>query len=240
VLRGDNVVFLLDVDNTLFDNDRFKADLATRLLRDFGPKGSELYWAHYNALRDALGYVDYLTALQRLRIEIDETPQLLAMSSYLLDYPFPANLYPGALAVIAHLQALGKPVVFSDGDIVFQPRKIQRSGVWDAVDERVIVTVHKQGALAAMQQSFPARHYVMVDDKPQILSAMKTVLGDRLTTVFVRQGHYAAESDMPTISPPPDRSIDHIGLLCDRDLQWFLPNESSSVAALVHVTTTSS
>jgi hypothetical protein len=160
------------------------------------------------------------------------------MSSFILDYAFPGNLYRNALASIAHLHTLGTPVVFSDGDIVFQPRKIQRSGIWDAVEGRVIVTVHKQGALAAMQERFPARHYVMVDDKPQILAAVKTVMGDSLTTVFAKQGHYAAESDMATISPLPDRTIDCIGDLRDLDLRWFLPDATAMAHPSANATTT--
>jgi FMN phosphatase YigB (HAD superfamily) len=238
VLNCDEVVFLLDVDNTLFDNDRFKSDLAARLLQDFGPKDSEAYWAHYDALRNEVGYVDYLAALQRLRADIDETPKLLGMSSFILDYAFPGNLYSDALASIAHLRGLGTPVIFSDGDIVFQPRKIQRSGIWDAVAGRVIVAVHKQAALSAMQHRFPARHYVMVDDKPQILAAMKAVLGDRLTTVFVKQGHYAMESVMATISPAPDRTIDRIGELRSLDLQWLFSDAPAHITASAAEATT--
>ena len=230
MLMPGDIVFLLDVDNTLFDNDRFKSDLAARLLRDFGPTDSQTYWKHYDALRKQLGYVDYLDALQRLRAEVDETPALLQMSAYLLDYPFPANLYRDALSAIAHLASFGTPAIFSDGDIVFQPRKIQRSGLWDAVSGRVIVTVHKQDALDAMQEEFPASHYVMVDDKPQILAAMKAALGDRLTTVFVRQGHYATETDLATVSPPPDRTIERIGDMCAQGLPWFLPEAASVIA----------
>lgn len=229
LILGD-IVFLLDVDNTLFDNDRFKSDLAARLLHDFGPIDSAKYWKHYDALRNELGYVDYLTALQHLRADVDETAALLQMSAYLLDYPFPENLYRGALGAIAHLGTFGTPAVFSDGDIVFQPRKIQRSGIWDAVGGRVIVTVHKQDALDAMQDQFPASHYVMVDDKPQILAAMKTALDAKLTTVFVRQGHYAAETELATISPLPDRMIERIGDLCALGLPWFLPASASIIA----------
>ncbi len=230
MLMPGDLVFLLDVDNTLFDNDRFKSDLAARLLHDFGPTDSETYWKHYDALRKQLGYVDYLDALQRLRAEVEQTPALLQMSAYLLDYPFPANLYRDALAAIAQLATFGTPAIFSDGDIVFQPRKIQRSGIWDAVGGRVIVTVHKQDTLDAMQKQFPASHYVMVDDKPQILAAMKSALGDRLTTVFVRQGHYATQTDMATISPLPDRTIERIGDLCAQGLQWFLRDAASVTA----------
>jgi len=218
---GD-VVFLLDVDNTLLDNDRFAADLRARLTDDFGAVECERYWAIYNDLRKQLGYADYLAALQQFRGECSDDPKLLLMSDFLLDYPFAQRFYPRTLEAIAHLRKLGLPVVLSDGDIVFQPRKIQRSGIWDALDGRVIVCMHKERSLPMMQARFPAAHYVMVDDKPQLLAAMKQAMGDTLTTVFVRQGHYAAESANTTIDPPPDRTIERIGDLCELDLAWFL------------------
>lgn len=210
----DDIVFLLDVDDTLLDNDRFSADLATRLERDFGTDGRERYQSIYEALRDKLGYADYLGALQAFRDGNGRERRLLQMSGFLLDYPFAERLYPGALEAIAHLRSLGAVGILSDGDIVFQPRKIHRSGLWDAVDGQVLVYVHKELMLDAVQRRFPAKHYVMVDDKPKLLAAMKRVLGDRLTTVFVRQGHYAAAGDADAVAPAPDRSIAHIGELC--------------------------
>ncbi|MDR3416657.1 MAG: hypothetical protein P4L83_10760 [Nevskia sp.] len=230
-------VFLLDVDNTLLDNDRFGADLGTRLKQDFGAAGHDRYWAHYTKLRDELGYADYLGALQLFRSGLDDDPKLLRMSAFLLDYPFTERLYPRALETIAHLHTLGLPVVLSDGDVVFQPRKVQRSGIWDAVAGRVQIHVHKQRALEAVQRRYPAAHYVMVDDKPQLLAATKRILGARLTTVFVRQGHYALESAGTAIDPEPDLSIGRIGellaqglfpirqLLADR--QQYRPGEPS-------------
>ena len=218
---GD-VVFLLDVDNTLLDNDRFAADLRARLTQDFGVVECERYWTIYNGLRQQAGYADYLDALQQFRIGCADDQKLLLMSGFLLEYPFAERLYPRALKAIAQLRKLGLPVVLSDGDIVFQPRKIQRSGIWDAVDGRVMVCTHKESSLPAMQKRFPASHYVMVDDKPQLLAAMKRAMGDNLTTVFVRQGHYAIESASAVIDPPPDRIIDRIGDLCDLDSAWFL------------------
>ena len=218
---ASDVVFLLDVDNTLLDNDRFKTDLDARLLRDFGAGGRDRYWACYESERARLGYADYLAALQAFREGLDDDPDLLQMSVFMLDYPFAEHFYPGALEAIAHLRTLGTPVVLSDGDIVFQPRKVQRSGVWDAVQGRVLIYLHKQDMLDAVQRRFPARHYVMVDDKPRLLAAMKTVMGERLTTVFVRQGHYASEATGHAIAPSPDLMIDRIDALTSFDLQAF-------------------
>lgn len=220
-MLSTEAIILLDVDNTLFDNDRFKDDLAARLLRDFGPERAAIYWRHYEAVRGEVGYVDYLAALQRLRLEIDETPELLAMSSFLLDYPFADHLYAHALEAIAHLRTIAAVAIFSDGDIVFQPRKIQRAGLWDAVQGRVLVTVHKERSIDALRARFPAAHYVMVDDKPQLLAAMKRVLGDGLTTVFVRQGHYAADAAGAMPEPAPDRVVERIGDLCQATGDWL-------------------
>jgi len=222
MLSSNETVFLLDVDNTLFDNDRFGADLGNRLEQGFGVAGRQRYWTIYNALREELGYADYLWALQKFRVGLDDDlPELLQMSAFVLDYPFAARLYPRALETIAHLRTLGLPVILSDGDVVFQPRKIQRSGIWEAVDGRVLIYLHKERMLDAMQHRFPAAHYVMIDDKPQLLAAMKRVLGARLTTVFVRQGHYAAESVNAAIDPLPDRAFERIGDLLDCQLPDF-------------------
>ncbi len=239
MLTAGETVFLLDVDNTLLDNDRFAADLRVRLTQDFGAAECERYWTIYDGLRGQLGYADYLAALQLFRDGLDGDSDLLQMSAFLLEYPFAQRFYPRALEAIAHLRTLGLPVVLSDGDIVFQPRKIQRSGIWDAIDGRVLIYLHKERSLQLMQQRFPAGHYVMVDDKPALLAAMKTVLGDRLTTVFVRQGHYATGALMASIVPAPDRTIDRIGDLCSLDLSWFLPDTPASADASVDATTTS-
>lgn len=221
MLSPAQVVFLLDVDNTLLDNDRFAADLTARLDRAFGAVQRDRYWALFAKLREELGYADYLGALQAFRAGGDDEPALLQMSAFLLDYPFSERLHPRALAAIGHLRTMGTAVILSDGDIVFQPRKIQRSGLWDAVEGRVLVTVHKERMLDAIQRRFPARHYVMVDDKPQLLAAMKRVLGAGLTTVVVRQGHYALESAGTAIDPPPDLGITRVGELIDLDLSHF-------------------
>ena len=223
MLRPDDVrdtIFLLDVDNTLLDNDRFSADLDARLERDFGLAQRIRYRDIYAALRDQLGYADYLGAMQVFRAGLDDDTDLLQMSAFLLNYPFAERVYPRALETIAHLHSLGTPVVLSDGDIVFQPRKIQRSGLWDAVQGRVLVYLHKERMLDAMQRRFPARHYVMVDDKPQLLAAMKAAMGDRLTTVFVQQGHYAMDAIGDCIDPEPDITIARIA-----DLLGFTPGQ---------------
>jgi FMN phosphatase YigB (HAD superfamily) len=220
---ADSVVILLDVDNTLLDNDRFIAELGDRLTQLFGVVGRDRYWAIFAELRNELGYADYLTTLQKFRSGLEDDPHLLLMSQFMLEYPFAERFYPGALETVAHLHRYGQPVVLSDGDIVFQPRKIQRSGIWDAVDGRVIVGVHKERSLDAMRRRFPATHYVMVDDKPLLLVAMKRLLGRELTTVFVRQGHYASEARGKTFDPAPDLCIDCIADLLDHDIPGVPP-----------------
>jgi FMN phosphatase YigB (HAD superfamily) len=219
--NASEVVFFLDVDNTLIDNDAIVADLSEHLRSAFGRESSDRYWVVFEALRTELGYADYLGALQRYRRDAMNDPRLLLMSSFLVDYPFATRLFPRALDVIRHLHRWGPTVILSDGDVVFQPRKIQHSGIWDAVRGRVIIDTHKELALDAMRRRFPARHYVMVDDKPLLLAAMKRTLGAALTTVFVRQGHYAAESAGATIDPPPDRTIERIGDLTGQDLNSY-------------------
>ena len=231
MLSEDNVVFLLDVDNTLLDNDRFGADLGARLEQAFGVDQRNRYWAIFTALREELSYADYLAALEKFRVGLDDDPELLHMSSFMLAYPFADRLYPRALEGIAYLSTLALPVDLSDGDVVFQPRKIQRSGIWNAVHGRVLIYVHKERALDAMQRRFPARQYVMVDDKPLLLAAMKRVLGPKLTTVFVHQGHYAAQSANTAIDPPPDLEIERIGDLIDHEISDFFPATPLGVAA---------
>jgi len=213
-----DTVCLFDVDNTLLDNDAIVDDLREHLVDAFGRASAERYWAGFEALRSELGYADYLGALQRYRIDAASDPKLLAMSAFLIDYPFASRLYPGALDAIAHAGRRGPVVILSDGDVVFQPRKIQRSGVWNAVQGRVLIYIHKEQMLADLQRRHPARHYVMVDDKLRILGAMKAQMGARLTTVFVRQGHYAF--DLPAIKdlPPADLTIERIGDLASVEL----------------------
>jgi FMN phosphatase YigB (HAD superfamily) len=220
-MNDGKTIFLLDVDNTLLDNDRFAADLGERLEQAFGPSERARYWAIFGRLREQLGLADYLGTLQAFRTGLDDHPELLAMSEFLLEYPFAARIFPGSLEAVAHLSEVGRPVVLSDGDIVFQPRKIQRSGIWDAVDGRVMIYLHKERVLDHMQERFPANHYVMVDDKPNLLAAMKSVLKSKLTTVFVRQGHYALAPEAGSASPAPDLIIDQIGNLLNHSSSDF-------------------
>jgi FMN phosphatase YigB (HAD superfamily) len=214
---ADDVVFLLDVDNTLLDNDRVQDDLRNHLEREFGAASRDRYWAIFEALRTELGYADYLGALQRYRLGAMNDPRLLLMSSFLVDYPFADRLYPGALDAIAHLRTCGLAVILSDGDAVFQPRKIQRSGLWEAVEGRVLIYIHKERMLDDVEKRYPSRHYVMVDDKLRILAAMKKFWGARLTTVFPRQGHYALDPHNLSSYPPADLAIERIGDLINYD-----------------------
>jgi FMN phosphatase YigB (HAD superfamily) len=221
VLNAESVIFLLDVDNTLLDNDRFAQDLGERLESAFGAAGRARYWEIFGRRREALGLADYLGALQDFRTGLEDNPQLLGMSDFLLEYPFASRLFPQALEAVAHLRTLGLPVVLSDGDIVFQPRKIHRSGIWAAVEGRVLIYLHKEKMLEHMQQRYPAKRYVMVDDKANLLAAMKSALGARLTTVFVRQGHYALAAESKSAEPAPDLVIERIGDLLNHDLTDF-------------------
>lgn len=221
MLTDPAVIFLLDVDNTLLDNDRFTADLGDKFESCFGAAQRARYWDIFAQRRTALGLADYLGSLQEFRTGLDDEPQLLGMSQFLLEYPFASRLFPRALEAIAHLRTLGTPVVLSDGDIVFQPRKIQHSGIWDAVESRVMIYVHKEKVLDHMQRRFPARHYVMVDDKANLLAAMKSALGAQLTTVFVRQGHYAMAPESNSVVPAPDLTIERIGDLLNHNLIDF-------------------
>jgi FMN phosphatase YigB (HAD superfamily) len=223
---AQDVVFLLDCDNTLLDNDRVQHDLRNHLEREFGAASRDRYWAIFETLFSELGYADYLGALQRFRLgEMGgamSDPRLLLMSSYLVDYPFAERLYPGALEVIAHLRQWGLTVILTDGDVVFQPRKVHRAGLWQAVEGRVLIYVHKERMLDDIRQRYPAHRYVMVDDKLRILSAMKDILRERLTTVFPRQGHYALDPKNLSAYPPADLTIGRIGDLLDYELSALL------------------
>ncbi|MDD5411469.1 MAG: HAD family hydrolase [Methylobacter sp.] len=219
---ANEVVFLLDIDNTLLDNDRIVADLSDHLAREFGDESRNRYWEIFEALRAELGYADYLGALQGYRVGGMNDPRLLMLSSFLVDYPFAERLYPGALDVIAYLRRWGPTVILSDGDVVFQPRKALRSGLWDAVGGRVLIYQHKEQMLDDVEQRYPARHYVMVDDKLRILAAMKKICGDHLTTVFPRQGHYALDPGNIAAYPPADITIEHIGDLINYDFSTLL------------------
>jgi FMN phosphatase YigB (HAD superfamily) len=230
-----DVVFLLDVDNTLLDNDRIITDLRAHLESEFGVASAERYWAIFDRLREELGYVDYLGALQRYRLDVAEggadEQRLLMMSSFLIDYPFSDRLYARALEVITHLGRCGQTVILTDGDVVFQPRKLQRSGLWDAVDGRALIYVHKEQMLDAVHRHYPARHYVMVDDKLRILTAMKAVWRERLTTIFPRQGHYALDAAVVAAQPAADLTIGRIGELVDLDLTRLIRGRDNQTRA---------
>ena len=214
---ANSVVFLLDVDNTLLDNDRVAADLREHLTQAFGPERQERYWAIFEEIRAQVGYADYLGALQRYRAENPRDPHFLETSFYLADYPFADRLFPRAIDVIKRLGNRGPTVILSDGDVVFQPRKVQRSGLFDAVGSRVLIYIHKEEELEDVEQRCPARHYVLIDDKLRILAAVKKVWGDRVTTVFPRQGHYALDPKVLAKYPAADVSVDRIADLMDYD-----------------------
>ncbi|MEX1185231.1 MAG: HAD family hydrolase [Gemmatimonadaceae bacterium] len=215
-------MFLFDVDNTLLDNDAVVEGYRAHLVGEYGPDAGERYWAIFEELRSELGYADYLGALQRYRLERLHDPHLLLASSYLLDYPFAERLYPGALDVLARFGRLGPTVVFSDGDVVFQPRKIERSGIRRAVENRVLVHIHKERELECVERLYPAAHYVLIDDKLRILAAVKRIWGSRVTTVFPQQGHYAHDPEILAGNPPADLAISGIGDLLDYDLAALL------------------
>ena len=215
--RSDTV-FLFDVDNTLLDNDRVIADLKRYLMRVVGTGSAEQYFAIFEQLRQELGYADYLGALQRYRVAYPRDPRLLAVSSFLVNYPFANRLFPGSLDVLERLEASGPTVILTDGDVVFQPLKIERSGLGAAVENRILVYIHKELELDDVAARFPAEHYVLVDDKLRILTAVKQIWGPRVTTVFVRQGHYAHDPEILASNPPADLSVDRIGDLLDYNI----------------------
>jgi len=216
---ANDTVFLLDVDNTLLDNDSVTADLKKHLVDTFGDDRALRYWELFEQLRTELGYADYLGALQRYRIENPRDTGLLEASLFLLHYPFANRVLPGALDAINALERRGRVAILSDGDVVFQPRKIERSGIWGAVEGNVLIYIHKDQMLDDVERRYPARRYVMVDDKVRILAAMKRVWGDRLTTVFVRQGHYALDAAAVAKYPAADISIETIGDLVSANLR---------------------
>ncbi|APW58990.1 HAD family hydrolase [Paludisphaera borealis] len=226
------VVFLLDVDNTLLDNDQIVVDLKRHLTEAFGSECEKRYWAIFEENRAAVGYADYLSALQRYRIENPHNPHILKLSYFLLEYPFADRLFPGALEVIARFNSWGQSVILSDGDVVFQPRKIERSGLYSAVDERALIYVHKEQQLDDVEMRYPARHYVLVDDKLRLLNAVKKVWGPRVTTVFPRQGHYAHDPKLLTAYPPADVTVERIEDLLLYDLSTLLAAAQAGGGAL--------
>jgi FMN phosphatase YigB (HAD superfamily) len=218
------IVFLVDVDNTLLDNDRIQDDLKRHLEREFGAASRDRYWAILEALFVELGYRDYLGALQRYRTEHPRDVHLMTMSSYLVDYPFANRLYPGSLDVLERFRTWGPTVILTDGDVVFQPRKVERSGIFEAVDGHVLIYIHKEEALDDIERRYPAQHYVMVDDKPRILAALKEAWGDRVTTVWPRQGQYARDAKA---FRPADLTVERIGDLLTHNLPDLLSLEVS-------------
>jgi FMN phosphatase YigB (HAD superfamily) len=222
------VVFLFDVDNTLLDNDRVIEDLRRYLTREVGPGSADRYFEIFERLREELGHVDYLGTLQRYRLAYPRDHGLLCVSAFLLDYPFADRLFPGALGVLARLAAFGPTVLLTDGDVVFQPRKVDRSGLGAAVEHRILVYIHKEQELDDVARRFPADHYVIMDDKLRILAAVKQAWGPRVTTVFVRQGHYAHDAENLANYPPADLSVDRIGDLLEYDIPTLLGAASAA------------
>lgn len=211
----DKLVFLFDVDNTLLDNDRVAQNLRDFLQKEVGEKRGNRYWEIFEELRSELGYADYLGALQNYRVENPYDSHVLAVSTFLINYPFANRLFPNSLDVIEHCQKLGTVVILSDGDVVFQPRKIERSGLYEAVAGNILIYIHKETELTDVERRYPAKRYVLIDDKLRILAAIKKVWGDRVTTVFPRQGHYAFDEKEISKYPAADITIERIGDLLD-------------------------
>lgn len=217
-----DVVYLFDVDNTLLDNDRVTADLKRYLERQVGHESQQRYWTIFEQLRTELGYADYLGALQRYRIEHPRDSHLLVLSHFLVNYPFANRLFPNALDAVDHVKQWGKAAILSDGDVVFQPLKVERSGLFEAVEGNVLIYIHKEHELEDVEGRYPADHYVLIDDKLRILTAVKKIWSKRVTTVFPRQGHYAKDALATASFPPADVSIDRIGDLMDYTLEKLL------------------
>lgn len=211
-------VFLFDVDNTLLDNDRLQTDLSWHLTDCYGAEVHDRFWTVFEDLRSELGYADYLGALQRYRLEALHHPKVLRLANWLVDYRFDERVYPNAIAVVEAAQRFGITAILSDGDAVFQPLKIQKSGLWEVFRDNVLIYVHKELELSDVEAHFPAKRYILIDDKLRILDAVKRVWGDRVRTIFPRQGHYAADRESLTQFPPADMTIDHIGDLLNIDL----------------------
>jgi FMN phosphatase YigB (HAD superfamily) len=222
MIQTPDVVFLFDVDNTLLDNDRVQAHLKEHLAQTYGEAARDRYWEILGELVSELGYTDYLGALERYRIEAMHRPEVLRMSSWLVDYPFADCLYPDALEAVKHVAQWGTTVILSDGDAVFQPRKVERSGLWHLFQDRVLIYIHKEQELEYVERLYPANHYVLIDDKLRILTAVKKVWGERVTTVFPKQGHYAFDPSILAEYPPADIELAKIGDLRTYDLSAFL------------------
>ena len=223
----EKIVFLFDVDNTLLDNDHVVADLMNYLEREIGYEHQQRYWTFFEQLRSELGYADYLGALQRYRVEYPRDSRILAVSHYLIEYPFANRLFPNSLDVVEHVRSFGAPVIVSDGDVVFQPLKIRRSGLMDIFDSRILIYIHKEHELDDIAERYPGDHYILVDDKVRILATVKGAWKSRVTTVFPRQGHYATDQKELAKYPPPDLTIEHIGMLLNYDLPTLVGAASS-------------
>jgi FMN phosphatase YigB (HAD superfamily) len=219
---NSKAVFLFDVDNTLLDNDRVAEDLKRHLIGKVGESSAERYWEIFEQLRGELGYADYLGALQRYRIERPREPKLLAVSHFMINYPFANRLFPESLDAVEYTKRLGKAVILSDGDAVFQPRKVDRSGLYEIFAGQVLIYIHKELELEDVETKYPAAHYVMVDDKVRILTALKQHWGKRVTTVFPRQGHYGLDAAQVARYPQPDITIERIGELQKYSLEQIL------------------
>jgi hypothetical protein len=228
MITPEQTVFLVDVDDTLLDNGHIQADLKRHLEREFGAASRDRYWAILEQLFNDLGYRDYLGALQRFRVEHPKDIHLLSMSSYLVDYPFANRLYPGSLDVLERFRGWARTVIFSDGDVVFQPRKVERSGISETVEGHVLIYIHKEDELDDVEQRYPAGHYVLVDDKPRILAAVKKVWGDRVTTVLPRQGQFAHAADAASYRPAADLTVERIGDLLAYYFTDFIPDRETS------------
>ena len=220
-----DLVFLFDIDNTLVDNDHVQADLKQHLATTYGPDARDRYWEILEQLRTELGYVDYLGALERYRLEALHRPEILRMSNWMIDYPFADRVYPGAMDAVRHVRQWGLPVVLSDGDAVFQPRKVERSGIWKEFDGRVLIYIHKEEELDDVERLYPARHYVLIDDKLRILTVAKKVWGERVTTIFPKQGHYALDPAVLKQFPPADVDLAAIGDLVKFDLKQLVKQQ---------------
>jgi FMN phosphatase YigB (HAD superfamily) len=228
MMAAQKTIFLFDVDNTLVDNDHVIADLMRHLERDIGHEQQLRYWTLFEELRSQLGYADYLGALQRYRIEQPRDFNILAVSSFLLNYPFANRLFPNSLDVVERCRDFGETVIVTDGDVVFQPFKISRSGLHEAFDGKVLIYIHKEMELDDIQERYPADHYVFIDDKVRILAAVKKAWGSRVTTIFPRQGHYAVDEKEVAKYPKPDFMIDRIGALMEADLPGIIQSKPAT------------
>lgn len=221
-----NLVFLFDVDNTLLNNDHVTADLKRHLEQQVGPERQQRYWDIFEQLRSELGYADYLGALQRYRIEYPRDPGLLTVSHFFINYPFATRLYPDSLDAIEHVKQWGKAAILSDGDVVFQPLKVERSGIYEAVNGNVLIYIHKEQELEDVEFRFPADHYVLIDDKIRILTEVKKIWGNKVTTVFPKQGHYALDPKIIAAYPPADITIGRIGEMLNCPAESFTAGKS--------------